>query len=210
MHSHMSEIQAWKSLTQTAEAAARQAIATAAIAGDMEKVAGITAALKPLNSALESLVKARREWQHSMDALSTFTKSEQLKEPQTRLRITINWQVAGQSRPIQVIDAPQAAASLVSYIKTLMEVFGPSILPRLQTIRILKNALVSQSPERDFMNPKKGEPYSHHRIGNTGWFVNTNTSTECKAEQIGEIQKMLGLPLGAIRVEIVKKQPISR
>lgn len=206
----MSEIQSWKTQTLTAEAAARQAIATAAIAEDMEKVAQITAALKPMNSALESLIQARRKWQHLMDALDAFTKSGQPKEPQTRLRITIYWQVAGQSRPIQVIDAPQAAGSLVSYIKSLIDVFGPSILPRLQTIRVLKNSLVSQAPERDFMNPKKRKPYSHHCIGNTGWFVNTNTSTECKAEQIGEIRKVLGLPLGAIQVEIVKKQPIDR
>jgi hypothetical protein len=145
-----------------------------------------------------------------MDALDALTKAEQTKEPQTRLRISINWRVAGQNRQEQIIDAPQAAASLVSYIKTLVEVFGPGVLPRLQAIRVLKNALVSQSPERDFMNPKQGEPYSHHRIGNTGWFVNTNTSTDHKKEQIDEIRTLLGLPLGSVRVEIVKKQSADR
>lgn len=206
----MSEIQTWKTQTQSADTAARQAIATAAIAGDMQKVAAITAALKPMDGALDALIKARREWQQKMDALDALTKAEQTKEPQTRLRISINWRVAGQNRTEQIIDAPQAAASMVTYIKTLVEVFGPGVLPRLQAIRVLKNTLVSQSPERDFMNPKQGEPYSHHRIGNTGWFVNTNTSTDHKKEQIDEIRKLLGLPLGAVRVEIVKKQPADR
>ncbi len=206
----MSEIQTWKTQTHSADAAARQAIANAAIAGDMQKVAAITAALKPMEGALDSLIKTRREWQQKMDALDALTKAEQTKEPQTRLRITINWRVAGQNRTEQIIDAPQAAASMVTYIKTLVEVFGPGVLPRLQAIRVLKNALVSQSPRRDFMNPKQGEPYSHHRIGNTGWFVNTNTSTDHKKEQIDEIRKLLGLPLGAVRIEIVKKEPADR
>ena len=206
----MSEIQTWKTQTQSADAAARQSIATAAIAGDMQKVAAITAALKPLDGALEALIKARREWQQKMDALDALTKAEQTKEPQTRLRITIDWRVAGQNRSEQIIDAPQAAASMVSYIETLVEVFGPSILPRLQEIRVLKNVLVSQSPQRDFMNPKQGEPYSHHRIGNTGWFVNTNTSTGHKKEQIDEIRRLLRLPHGAVHVEIVKKQTADR
>ena len=206
----MSEIQTWKTQTHSADAAARQAIANAAIAGDMQKVAAITAALKPMEGALDSLIKTRREWQQKMDALDALTKAEQTKEPQTRLRITINWRVAGQNRTEQIIDAPQAAASMVTYIKTLVEVFGPGVLPRLQAIRVLKNALVSQSPLRDFMNPKQGEPYSHHRIGNTGWFVNTNTSTDHKKEQIDEIRKLLGLPLGAVRIEIVKKEPADR
>jgi hypothetical protein len=206
----MNEIQTWKTQTQSADAAARQAIANAAIAGDMQKVAAITAALKPMDGALDALIKARREWQQKMDALDALTKAEQTKEPQTRLRITINWRVAGQNRSEQIIDAPQAAASMVTYIKTLVEVFGPGVLPRLQAIRVLKNALVSQSPQRDFMNPKQGEPYSHHRIGNTGWFVNTNTSTDHKKEQIDEIRKLLGLPLGAVRIEIVKKEPADR
>jgi hypothetical protein len=206
----MNEIQTWKTQTHSADAAARQAIATAALAGDMEKVAAITAALKPLEGKLGALIEARRDWQRQMDALSALTKAEQTKEPQTRLRITINWRAAGQNRPDQVIDDPQAATSLVTYIKTLVEIFGPSVLPRLQEIRVLKNALVSQSPQRDFINPKQGEPYSHHRIGNTGWFVNTNTSTEHKKEQIDEIRKLLRLPLGAVHVEIVKKQTADR
>jgi hypothetical protein len=206
----MSEIQTWKTQTQSADAAARQAIATAAIAGDMQKVAAITAALKPLDGALEALIKARREWQQKMDALDALTKAEQTKEPQTRLRITIDWRVAGQNRSEQIIDAPQAAASMVSYIETLVEVFGAGVLPRLQAIQVLKNALVSQFPQRDFMNPKQGVPYSHHRIGNTGWFVNTNTSTDHKKDQIDEIRKLLGLPLGSVRVEIVKKQSAAR
>lgn len=206
----MSEIQTWKTQTQSADAAARQAIATAALAGNMEKVAAITAALKPLEGKLDALIEARRDWQRQMDALGTLTKAEQTKEPQTRLRITINWRAAGQNRTEQIIDAPQAAASLVSYIKSLIEVIGAGVLPRLQEVRVLKNALVSQSPLRDFMNPKQGEPYSHHRIGNTGWFVNTNTSTDHKKEQIDEIRKLLGLPLGSVRVEIVKKQSADR
>lgn len=206
----MSEIQTWKTETHSADAAARQAIATAAIAGDMQKVAAITAALRPLEGALDALIKARREWQQKMDTLDALTKAEQTKEPQTRLRITIDWRFAGQNRSEQIIDAPQAAASLVTYIKTLVEVFGSGVLPRLQAIQVLKNALVSQSPRRDFMNPKQGVPYSHHRIGNTGWFVNTNTSTDHKKDQIDEIRKLLGLPLGSVRVEIVKKQLADR
>jgi hypothetical protein len=206
----MSEIQTWKTQTHSADAAARQAIATAAIAGDMQKVAAITATLKPMDAALDALIKARREWQQKMDALDALTKAEQTKEPQTRLRITINWRVAGQNRPDQIIDAPQAAASMVTYIKTLVEVFGSGVLPRLQAIQVLKNALVSQFPRRDFMNPKQGVPYSHHRIGNTGWFVNTNTSTDHKKDQIDAIRKLLELPLGSVRVEIVKKQPADR
>jgi hypothetical protein len=38
LHSDMSEVQTWKTQTQTADAAARQAIATAAIARDIAKV----------------------------------------------------------------------------------------------------------------------------------------------------------------------------
>jgi hypothetical protein len=206
----MSEVQTWKTQTQSADAAARQAIATAAIAGDIAKVTAITSALKPLSSSLDALIRARREWQQQLDVLGAHTKAEQSKEPQTRLRITINWHATGHERQDQLIDEPQAAASLATYIKTLVEVFGPSVLPRIQEIRVLKNALVSEWPQRDFMNPKQGEPYSHHPIGSTGWFVNTNTSTEHKAEQISEIRKLLRLPLGAVHVEIVKKQAANR
>lgn len=206
----MSDIQTWKTQTQSTDAAARQAIATAAIAGDMAKVSAITAALKPLSTALDSLNTARRIWQQQINALDVLTKAEQTKEPQTRLRITINWRAAGHDRPERFIDEPQAAASLVRYLQTLIEVLGSNVLPRIQAIRVLKNALVSQTPLRDFMNPKQGEAYSHHRIGNTGWFVNTNTSTEHKAEQIGEIRKLLGMPLGAVHVDIVKKQTADR
>lgn len=206
----MSDIQTWKTQTQSADAAARQAIATAAIAGDMAKVSAITAALKPLGSALDSLITARRDWQQQLNALDMLTKAEQTKEPQTRLRITINWRTTGYDRPDTFIDEPQAATSLVRYIQTLIEVIGSNVLPRIQTIRVLKNALVSQNPLRDFMNPKKGEAYSHHQIGNTGWFVNTNTSTEHKAEQIAEIRKLVGMPLGAVHVETVRKQTADR
>ncbi|MBN8417419.1 MAG: hypothetical protein J0L73_00740 [Verrucomicrobia bacterium] len=205
----MSDIQTWKTQTQSADAAARQAIATAAIAGDMAKVSAITAALKPLSSVLDSLITARRDWQQQINALDALTKAEQTKEPQTRLRITINWRTAGHDRPEMFIDEPQAATSLVRFIQTLIEVLGSDVLPRIQAIRVLKNALVSQTPLRDFMNPKQGEAYSHHRIGSTGWFVNTNTSTEHKAEQINEIKALLGLPPSSVHVEILKKQTVK-
>lgn len=206
----MNDIQTWKTQSQTSDAQARQAIATAAIAGDMAQVAEITEALKPLASTLDGLIKARREWQQRMDALEKLTKTEHSKEAQTRLRIRINWRAAGHERPEELIDEPQAAVSLVRYIQSLLQVLGTNALIQIQNIRVLKNRLVSRNPQTDFLNPKKGEPYSHHRIGSTGWFVNTNTSTDHKAEQISEIRMLLGLPLGTVHVEIVKKQTTDR
>jgi hypothetical protein len=201
----MSETSQWRAQTEAAAKRAREGIADAALASDMQRVNALTQALRPLEDALDSLLKARKTWQSQITQIEELNQSDHTKAPQTKLRITLDWPSAGYSRPIEVIAQPKAAESLAHCLASFSAVYGPDCLSRLITIRVGKAGLVSRTPAADFINPSTGAIYGHRPVASTGWFVHTGTSTELKADHIRQAASLAGFPARALRLEIIPK-----
>ncbi len=183
---------------------AKEAIADAGLAGDWSHAQAVAGAVKDLESSLKRLADVRTELQRAIITFDNLTKSN-TRAPITRLLIHVDWRVAGKDRPSALVDEPTGAEAMARFIETLVEVLGQEILTSIQRIPTGGSGLVSKNPRTDFINPANGEIYGHKPIGNTGWHVKTNTSTKNKAEQIQQINTILGLPRHAVEVEIVER-----
>lgn len=201
----MSETSQWRIQTEAAAKRAREGIADAALAGDMQRVNALTQALRPLEDALDSLLKARKIWHAQITRIEELTQSDRTKAPQTRLRITLDWPAAGFSRPVEVIAQPKAAETIAQCLASIASVHGPEGLSRLTAIRVGRAGLVSRTPAEEFINPSTGAVYGCRPIGTTGWFVHTGTSTEVKADHIQQAAALFGFPSRALRIEIIPK-----
>ncbi len=122
------------------------------------------------------------------------------------LLIEINFPQMGYPAPKQSLCMRTGSATLISCIENLVKSLGPEILPKLGKIQISRAPLLSQSPDKDFLNRKKKTTYSHHPVSDSGWFVFTNNSTKEKIDAIKEIGRALNLSPGSISARLVSKE----
>ena len=67
----MSDLQEWREQTQNLTLRVREAIADAAIEGNLTMVQTLTEALSPLQGTLETLIESKRSWQRQMETIQS-------------------------------------------------------------------------------------------------------------------------------------------
>jgi hypothetical protein len=199
----MSELQEWREQTQNLTLRVREAIADAAIEGNLAMVQTLTEALSPLQGMLDTLIDSRRCWQRQMDAIQSHLSSATTRGAVTRLQIIINWRATGRSLEPLTLQESTAAKTLAKFMDALARVLGTDILPKLKVVPVGNAGLVSRQPELDFVNPVTGDIYGHQPIGATGWFVHTHTANSTKLEQIDKVCALLSLPFGTVTAKMI-------
>ena len=66
-----------------------------------------------------------------------------------------------------VLEEVTATETLMALMERLLLEFGVERLETLGAVRTGRGPLLSRSPQKDFLNPKSGQPYTHHRIPGT-------------------------------------------
>jgi negative regulator of replication initiation len=55
----------------------------------------------------------------------------------------------------------------------------------------------------DFLNPRRGKPFGHKLIPETGFYVFTNTETEEKRDDLNGLIRLLEFPPDGVEVSLV-------
>ena len=199
----MSDLQEWREQTQNLTLRVREAIADAAIEGNLAMVQTLTEALSPLQGTLDSLVESRRCWQRQMETIQSHLSTAGTRSAVTRLQIVINWRASGRSLEPLTLQESTAAKTLAKFLDALARILGADIFPKLKTLPVGSAGLVSRQPEMEFINPVTGEIYGHQQVGVTGWFVHTHTANSSKLDQIEKVCALLSLPLGTVTAKMI-------
>jgi len=199
----MSDLQEWREQTQNLTLRVREAIADAAIEGNLTMVQTLTEALSPLQGTLDTLIESRRSWQRQMETIQSHLSSAGTRSAVTRLQIVINWRAAGRSLEPLTLQESTAAKTLAKFMDALARVLGADIFPKLKVLPVGSAGLVSRQPELEFINPVTSEIYGHQPIGATGWFVHTHTANSTKLDQIEKVCALLSLPLGTVTAKMI-------
>ena len=88
------------------------------------------------------------------------------------------------------LEEKTAAGTMVATMERLLAEFGIEVLEKLQGLRTGRGPLLSRRPSVDFLNPRRGEPYGHHKIQGTDFYVLTHSATP---EKVEDLQRALGL-----------------
>ena len=99
-----------------------------------------------------------------------------------------------------VLEEVTATETLTVLMERLLLEFGVEGLEKLQAVRTGRGPLLSRSPQRDFLNPKSGQPYTHHRIPGSDLYVITQSSNPEKVTHIERALTLLGLQRNAFQV----------
>ena len=78
--------------------------------------------------------------------------------------------------------------------------FGMRGLEKLMGLQVSRGPLVSPDPRKDYLNSRKGDIYTHHRIPGTSLYVLTHSDNEQKVKDIRSALRLLGLPDTAFNV----------
>jgi hypothetical protein len=93
-----------------------------------------------------------------------------------------------------------ATDTVVALMERIMTLFGLSGLEKLMSLQVSRGPLVSREPRKDYLNPRTGSLYAHHRIPGTSLYVLTHSDTSQKVKDLTAALARLGLPDQAFRV----------
>ncbi len=188
-------------------------IAEAASRGDISEVERLTPVASRMRQIAEQKHALEAELEEMAKALSSSPATQNRTIPTTfsgnshpnritrratrgGLCVEANFSRSGKLR----LEEPTAAETLVVLMEHILTNLGESALEKLQNVRTARGPLVSRNPRTDFLNPRRHEPYGHHRIPGTAFYVLTHSSTVEKVEQIQRALRTVGLPPHAFRV----------
>jgi len=84
--------------------------------------------------------------------------------------------------------------TLVVLMERILAQLGPTAIEKLAELPAGRGPLVSDDPERDYVNGQTGELYTHHRIPGSPYYVVTHSSTPEKANIIEKALMRVGIP----------------
>ena len=127
------------------------------------------------------------------------------RRAQTKLRIQISSTFLG--GPPKTICAHKGSDSLAEFLTLLYEIKGVQVLEALRKCRVNRAPLVSTDPKKDYRywSGSREAEYKYQRIGNSGFYVFTNSTTQEKADAIQRAWAILRFPADALKVEVVSK-----
>lgn len=114
-------------------------------------------------------------------------------EFQGDVSVMIDFPKMGINRSATKVSERKVSMTLLKTIELLTNTMGEEILEKLARIRVSRGPLVSNRPERDYLNSKTGALYAHHRIGRSNFHVLTHSSTPEKIEALREVARALAI-----------------
>jgi hypothetical protein len=113
---------------------------------------------------------------------------------QTRIRVQINWKLAGKSYPTEILCDGMASHTMVKVVERLLQEFGPSTLDKLSRFTVRGVPFVSR---------KRSPMYNQSELGNTGYLVMTHSSNPDNITHLAKIVSVLSQPRGFLTGEVV-------
>jgi len=107
--------------------------------------------------------------------------------PGRRLHIRIRWSLLDRALPDEEICKSKSSDTVVAFIEKLIRIFGKPMEEKLTTTSIIRTFSLSRSPNIDFLNRKKGKPYSHALIPGTDLYVCTISDTPQKVNDLKKL-----------------------
>jgi hypothetical protein len=86
-----------------------------------------------------------------------------------------------------------ASRTVAALMERIFASMGMAALDRLSTLKVSRGPLLSKTPDRDYLNPKKITPYTNHKIPGSPYYVLTHSTTNEKAQFIPKALAHLGL-----------------
>jgi hypothetical protein len=130
------------------------------------------------------------------------------RKPQTKLRIEVDAKFLGGEK--RTFFGYKASDTLAAFVTYLCKVKGTEVLEKLSKYKVNRAPLVTREPKKDYRYRKGyGEAeYQHQPIGDSGFCVFTNSTTQEKREAVEGAWRLLGFPPDAIKVEVVEKHEL--
>jgi hypothetical protein len=100
------------------------------------------------------------------------------------------------------ISERTASDTLVVLMERILANYGMAYLEKLTLLQVSRGPLLSRDPQSDYLNSKKGELYTHHRIPGTDLYVLTHSDNQQKVKDIRAALRLLGLKDDSFRVSL--------
>jgi len=188
---------------------AKIAIADAAMESNFDRVEQLSAISREFSSQIEQWEASSKSISKTLTELTkTLSAGPHTKSPAKILCIEVYQDPYPHSASTSktcgrhVIQEPTAAESLAKFL-ALASRESHKILQKLADSK--PGRFLSRQPEKEFINPVKGTPYSSLQIGHSSWHVKTATSTAQKIEEIEHTLNVLGVSPDCILVSSVSK-----
>ncbi len=155
--------------------------------------------------------KANREDQAATDSSKStdpHASGHDGDEGEKKLRIQMDWSRLGKPGGKENISENTSSDTMTKWAVRLYQQFGVQILQKLAAFRIGRRPLISNRPQEDFFNKKKGTPYSNQPILDSGYYILTHSDTHTKINYISRACKFLGFHVGAVIVDEIVKETI--
>jgi negative regulator of replication initiation len=122
----------------------------------------------------------------------------------SRLLIRVHWSRLGKAGSDEDICEKKATTTMAVFLGKLIRVFGEPMAERLTHLRFVRGKYsLSTNPAMDFLNPRRGKPFGHKLIPETGFYVFTNTETEEKRDDLNGLIRLLEFPPDGVEVSLV-------
>ena len=119
-----------------------------------------------------------------------------------RLRIEIDWgRAAKGAGGREVICENMAADTLAKLVLRLSEELGRNTLAKLSRLQIKRGPMVSINPGQDFVNRADQSNYAYQAVGDSGYYILTESSTSEKVDDVKRALKELNFPPAAFEVQ---------
>lgn len=124
--------------------------------------------------------------------------------PRSDFSVKARWDMLDKGQP-ELIQEVNGAETMTRLMERMVDNFGQDILQKLSSLKVPRGVLVSRNPKRDFLNPSIDEPYAHHPIEGTDYFVLTHSSTAQKVAILRKMLHFLGLPEILLELQVHDK-----
>jgi len=114
----------------------------------------------------------------------------------TKIRVTLNWRVAGKNKETEVICCSDGADTLVEIVQKLVRELGSQVIPKLGRFNVRKMPFVSKI---------RSNRYQQRDLGSGGYLVVTHSSSPDKVRILEKVCDALGMRREFIKTEIVPK-----
>ncbi|MDP3852042.1 MAG: hypothetical protein Q8Q59_16185 [Luteolibacter sp.] len=145
---------------------------------------------------------------HPSNGYQSAPRKVQSRAENKTLRIEIDWSANGRPKDMEVIALPMAADGMATFLARMIEELGPDSIDKLAQVRINRGPLISNYPDKDFVNRKNGKKYGHKEIGKTGYYVLTNNQTSEKRDALKQVCGKLGLIPGSVKIRELPKNEL--
>src|ERR1043165_8979775 len=189
------------------------------VQGDAPAMAKLTMAAKEIKALQSMLRQVEEGLQRNQELIDHYTRDFSpvhspapsrrrkdapgpIRQPaEQRLRIEIDWGRAGKGAGREVICERMGGDTMAKLVLRLAEKLGRSTLAKLSRIQTNRGPMVSTNPGQDFVNRADQSNYACQTLGDSGYYILTESSISEKVADVKNALKELNFPQGAFLVQ---------